>query len=127
MSEQTLAQRRAKHALNSVNELIAQGNYGNYKSYVSGLPANILMSGLGQAVATLKAAGKPAHLNLYEHVSSWLCGGDDDSPYPQGDLLKHITGHSEDRYLHAQGEAMAYLEWLKKFAVAFLKDAKEQD
>ena len=127
MSERTLAQRRAADALKKVKDLERRKNYGNYKSYVSGLPANILMSGLGQAAATLRAGGKAGHLKLYEHLSSWLCGGDEDSPYPQGDLLEHITKHKEDKYLHAQGEAMAYLEWLKKFAVALLKDGKEKD
>ena len=126
MSEQTLAQRRAKHALDCVNG-IKDGDYGNYKSYVGGLPANILMSGLGQAVATLRAGGKPAHRKLYEHLSDWLCSDDEDRPYPAGDLLEHITNHSEDFYLHAQGEAMAYLEWLKKFATAFLKDEKKAE
>jgi CRISPR-associated protein Cmr5 len=123
---QTLAQRRAAHALGCINHIKDQ-DHGNYKSYVSGLPANILMSGLGQAAATLRAGKKDAHKNLYGHLSNWLCGGDTDSPYPGGDLLDNITKHDEDTYLHAQNEAMAYLEWLKKFAVAFLKDAKVQD
>ena len=124
MSGLTLAQKRAADALKKVTKL--QGtDYGNYRSYVSGLPANILMSGLGQAAATLRAGGKDAHRKLYEHLSSWLCGGDEDSPYPAGDLLENLTSHDEALYLRAQAEAMAYLEWLKKFATAFLKDEKE--
>lgn len=125
---QTLAQRRAAHALTHIQELRDKGfkYYGKYKSYTKSLPANILMSGLGQAAATLCAAAKgktddPHHL-LYDHLSNWLCRGDEDSPYPQGDLLENITTHNEQAYLRAQAEAMAYLEWLKKFAVAFLKD-----
>jgi CRISPR-associated protein Cmr5 len=124
MNNQTLAQRRAAHALARINE-IKDEEHGNYKSYISGLPANILMSGLGQAAATLRAGGKDAHLKLYNHLSDWLCGGDEDCPYKEGDLLQNITAGNEDKYLHAQAEALAYLEWLKKFAVAFLKDSKE--
>lgn len=124
MSEQTLAQRRAKHALECINSL-GGASYGNYRSYVSGLPANILMSGLGQAAATMRAGSQPGHKQLYDHLSGWLCGGDEESPYQDGDLLKNITTHDEDHYLHAQAEAMAYLEWLKKFATAFLEKGKE--
>ena len=127
MSGQTLAQRRAAHALACINA-IKESDHGNYKSYVSGLPANILMSGLGQAAATLRAKGKDdkdPHRLLYSHLSTWLCGGDEDSPYEKGGLLENITASSENKYLHAQAEALAYLEWLKKFAVAYLKDAKE--
>lgn len=126
MSEQTLAQRRAAHALKCIND-ITEKEPGNYKSYVSGLPANILMNGLGQAAATLRAGGKEAHLKLYEHLSTWLCGADEDSPYMNGDLLKNITEHSEEKYLHAQAEAVAYLQWLKKFAVAFLNNDEGQN
>ena len=129
MSDKTLAQRRAAHALKSINA-IKDIEHGNYKSYVSGFPANILMSGLGQAAATLCAGKKEGHKLLYSHLSDWLCGADEDSPYPADKdssnrknyiLLENITKYDEDVYLHAQNEAMAYLEWLKKFATAFLK------
>jgi CRISPR-associated protein Cmr5 len=126
---QTLAQRRAAHALTYIKGLELKGEkyYGKYKSYTKSLPANILMSGLGQAAATLCAAAKgksdDPHRLLYDHLSDWLCSDDENSPYPKGDLLENITTHDEQNYIHAQAEAMAYLEWLKKFAVAFLKDA----
>ena len=136
MSEQTLAQKRAADALQKVTELQRTKDYGNYKSYVSGLPANILMSGLGQAVATVLASAKLgknsrskdniAYETLYNHLSSWLCKNEDDAPYPDAsDLMVAITSGTEDDYIHAQAEAMAYLEWLKKFAVAFLEKGKE--
>ncbi|MGB3683861.1 MAG: type III-B CRISPR module-associated protein Cmr5 [Rubrobacteraceae bacterium] len=124
MSEQTLAQRRAKHALGRINSLEGT-SYGHYRSYVSALPASILTNGLGQAVATVRAGSQPGYEQLYEHLSSWLCDGDAESPYPEGDLLKNITVHNEEHYLHAQAEAMAYLEWLKKFATTFLEKGKE--
>lgn len=124
MSEQTLAQRRAKHALDRITEL-ENTTYGNYRSYVSALPAAILMNGLGQAAATVRAGSQSGYEQLYKHLSGWLCGGDAESPYLEGDLLKNITTHDEDHYLHAQAEAMAYLEWLKKFATAFLEKGKE--
>lgn len=135
MSEQTLAQRRAAYALNNIKEL-EDTKCGKYLSYVKSLPATILMNDLGQAAATLLASAKfgkedkrtddhRAYETLYKHLSSWLCRDDPDAPYPDPkdeDLMDAITNHNQDEYRCAQAEALAYLEWLKKFAVAFLKD-----
>lgn len=121
MSQQSLAQRRAAHALACVEKHIGK-NYGNYVSYVESLPATILMNGLGQAAATLLSKGDEPHRLLYADLQSWLCGTDDAAPYPKaGDLMKAITGKPERDYLHAQAEALAWLIWLKKFANAYLK------
>ncbi|MDQ3460562.1 MAG: type III-B CRISPR module-associated protein Cmr5 [Deinococcota bacterium] len=132
MSGQTLAQRRAAHALGKIEGLQSKGGYGNYKSYVKALPANILMSGLGQAVATVRSrkGKRDGYGELYDHMATWLCGNDDDAPYRnyrQADLLRAIVEHDQDRYIHAQAEAMAYLEWLRKFADAFLEGGEEPD
>ncbi len=135
---QNLAQERAKDAYSKIEELFHLGDYGNYESYVKSLPATILTSGLGQAAAMLKASAKigkskrtndnRAYEKLYHHLSSWLCGGSSQhSPYPEDqDLLEAIINQDESHYLHAQGEALAYLEWLKKFAEARLADQETQ-
>ncbi|ABG03237.1 CRISPR-associated protein, Cmr5 family [Rubrobacter xylanophilus DSM 9941] len=135
--ERTLEQRRAAHALAAIQELqrAGRGGYGNYKSYVSSLPATILTNGLGQAAATLLAGAKlnsknrnadnRAREKLYDHLSSWLCGGDEESPYQKkGDLLENITRNDQDCYIRAQAEALEYLSWLKRFAEAFLEGSK---
>lgn len=133
MKDRTLAQRRAADALKKIQLLEKNPRRGKYDSYVDGLPATILMSGLGQAAATLLASAKigkdnrsddnRAYETLYEHLSSWLCRNDDDAPYPgQGDLMEAVINGSEEAYVRAQAEAMAYLEWLKKFSSAYLKD-----
>ncbi|PUB72160.1 MAG: type III-B CRISPR module-associated protein Cmr5 [gamma proteobacterium symbiont of Ctena orbiculata] len=136
---------RAANALEKVESLPkgddekCQGN--KYTSYVKGLPASILQNGLGQAMATLLAAskGKPAiennqvkdaHRLLYNHMQAWLCRNDVNAPYPVDDpigdedtvLLNKLTGSDEASYIRAQAEALAYLNWLKKFAVAFCPD-----
>ena len=91
------------------------------------------MGGLGQAAATLLASAKLGKANrsadncayetLYRHLSGWLCRNEDGVPYGgASDLMTAITEGSEDAYIHAQAEAMAYLEWLKKFSNAYLKD-----
>ena len=119
---QSQAQKRARHALASIKALV-NGDYGNYVSYVNALPARIIMNGLGQALAMEKAsAGKDkGHEHLFNHMQGWLLSGWEHSPYAGNDLFAAITGGSEQDYIRAQAEAMAYLEWLKKFAAAFLK------
>lgn len=122
MAEQTLAQQRAADALAKIQQLEKAGDYGNYVSYAKALPATILTNGLGQAAASLLAQGKEKG-TLYKHLEQWLCHDHDRAPY-QGSpcLITAITQHDQARYLQAQAEALAWLEWLKKFAVAFLKD-----
>lgn len=126
MTEQSLDQRRAKHALDCIKNRENDAKQLDYLSYVKALPATILQNGLGQAMATLRAKGgdkNDPHRRLYEDVQSWLCGGDEESPFPkQTDLLEAITSNDHQHYLKAQAEAQAYLVWLKKFAAAFLNE-----
>lgn len=125
---------RAAHALAAVRALQQQDN-GHYVSYVRGLPATILQAGLGQALGTLGAnasldksreklgVDERAKRNLYEQVSAWLVGDHDNAPYRgHTNVWTALTQGTESDYIHAQAEALAYLTWLKKFAVAFLKD-----
>lgn len=131
---------RAAHALATITGLPA--DVKKYTSYVKGLPATILQNGLGQAMATLLAAskGKPAmkqkdgenvvneaHRLLYTHIQQWLCRDDALAPYREKEaiadgstvLMTRITDGDEPAYIRAQAEALAYLNWLKKFAVAY--------
>lgn len=133
MSLRTLEQRRAEHALRRVREV--DGNAkddktkSDYRSYVSSFAAHVLIGGLGQAAATVLAqAGddaSDAHALLYQHVCDWLCGGDQESPYPAGNLVEQLMTNDQATYLVAQAEALAYVEWLKRFAAAFLPRRKE--
>lgn len=129
--QSSLDLQRAEHALEAV-DAIKDKDTGHYVSYVSALPANILQNGLGQALATLLSAagGKPddPHRRLFDQMQSWLCGNQSDAPYKgQDNLIKAITDGTEQIYLQAHAEALAYLVWLKKFAVAFLKKPEQGD
>lgn len=123
----TLEQRRAKHALEMVQSLDDK-TAGKYKSYADGLPASIVMNGLGQAAATLLAQARGVqndpHYFLYQHLESWLCTSDEPTaPFSdQTSLIEAITNTDQSTYVHAQSEALAYMVWLKKFAQAFLSD-----
>ena len=126
MKTHTLGQRRASHALAAVRELEENDKkgkgYGNFVSYVDRLPASIVMNGLGQAMATELAANERAHKILYNCVESWLC---ESNIYPkENGLMEAIVHGSQDDYVRAQAEVLAYLEWLKKFGHAYLKGSE---
>lgn len=130
----TAEQRRAAHAMARVPaEQAGDDLRRRYRAYVDRLGPAILMNGLGQALATERAAAgakrdKPegrAHALLYESVESWLCGAG--GVYAPGDLLAAIVGGSEALYLRAQAEALAWLVWHKKFCRAYLPVSDERD
>lgn len=128
--KRTLEQERAAHALSKVRQIqetIDPNKADKYASYVESLPATILNNGLGQALATLLAQSnkgdrEDSHYQLYTHVQEWLCRDDPQAPYRSaGDLMEAIVSNDRQLYLRAQVEALSWLNWLKKFAVAYLK------
>lgn len=146
MAGPTLPQRRAAAALAMIRHYAAatavpEKEKQAYASYIKALPATIVMNGLGQALATeLAQGGKDttkgqgglapnAHAQIYRHLQQWLCGHDEDMPFvdraknrPESDpiLMQALCEADQPVYLLAQAEAMAFIEWLKKFANAFL-------
>lgn len=136
----SLDQRRAADALACVKRLIAGENsefLGAYRSYVERLAAAIIMNGLGQALATERAAAgmgeggghrkadERAHQRLYEHLNQWLCRPDG-GVYPGAeDVLEAMMAGSQTAYIRAQAEALAWLEWHRKFCQAHLPRREE--
>lgn len=117
----TLEQKRAEHALKRVDEvackLKSDALRKDYRAYVDRLGPAIVMNGLGQALASERAADGKAHAELYESLAGWLCRAD--GVYrADKDLLEAITTCGESKYLIAQAEALAWLEWHKKFCRA---------
>lgn len=114
MSLQTIEQQRAKHALKWASEgMVSKETL----SAASGFPAMILMNGLGQAAAFYKSKGGEQG-KLYGLLSDWLCSKG--KPYQTSrDLLTGITEQDMHTYRVAQAEALAYLQWVKKFAKAY--------
>ncbi|MFI0399400.1 MAG: type III-B CRISPR module-associated protein Cmr5 [Thiolinea sp.] len=115
---QTIQQQRAKYALDEVKAALDRGvNKKEYKSYASSLPAMIHMNGLGQAAAFFKSKGG-THRELYNLLSGWLTQAN--QPYVGKDLLEGITTENMHAYRLAQAEAQALMDWVKKFAKAFM-------
>ena len=131
----TLEQRRAENALKRVNEL---GNNADdfkrcYRSYVERLGPGIVMNGLGQTLATERAAGggsqgvkERAHNALYDSVHAWLCRTGDGIFPAAPDLMTALVESDEPAYLRAQAEALAWLEWHKKFCRATFPRGEEE-
>lgn len=114
MAMQSIEQERAKSAL----AWAEKGVDSETLSAVTGLPATILMNGLGQTAAFYKSKGGK-HEALYELLSGWL--KKTGKPYAGKDLLNGITQSDAKTYRAAQAEALAYLQWVKKFAKAYSK------
>jgi CRISPR-associated protein Cmr5 len=95
------------------------------------------MNGLGQALATERAAAgsKPAkpdeqaHDRLYRNVQAWLCrpAGIYEPAAGELDLLTALVGGSQSLYVRAQTEALAWLVWHKKFCRAYLPASDTPD
>ena len=128
--------KRATHAWQKVNAILGMRNAAK-SGGINTLPMPqvfryILNCGLGQAAATLLAASKKAdntsdydpHFQLYKDLESWLCL-ESGAPYEGSQNLLNAICHGNRRtYIHAQAEALKWLEWLKKLAVAYLKKAE---
>jgi len=134
VTKQTLEQERAADALSRVAGLNGQSEEFKmcYQTYVERLGVAIVTNGLGQALATERSAAGPsphtpdehAHHTLYDNVQRWLCR--DGGAYErETDLLEAIVKHDEARYLVAQTEALAWLQWHKKFCRALLPKGSE--
>jgi CRISPR-associated protein Cmr5 len=136
MSKQrSLEQERAKAAWKCVDAVKKDGknNKGNsfakeYGQLAKSAPADIQTNGLGQTLAFWRAKGfeegKPKngdneHAHLLDDVSRWVKG----QIKWESDLalLDWITQKATtDEYRRATAEAIAFLQWLKRFAEAEL-------
>jgi CRISPR-associated protein Cmr5 len=117
---QTLQQQRAKHALSKVKDLVPLNEGDKLKGRASELPFMIHTNGLGQALAFFKSKKeKDGYDKLYLLLQSWLTG--QGRPFQgKADLMVAITEADLQTYCVAQAEAIAYMDWVKKFASAYL-------
>lgn len=120
---QTQQQARAAFALKKVQSALKDLNgkpRKEFKAHASAFPAMIQMNGLGQAAA-FYLSKSDRHEVLYNILSGWLTR--DGQPYlGKADLLDGVTSEGLPKYLVAQAEALAFLDWVKKFANAYVRD-----
>lgn len=120
---QSLDQERAAQAATDVRAIkeLGERDKKTYRSLVEGLPAMVVANGLGQTCAYLlsRAEGKREKVErrLYEQLQQWLTGR---VAGLQGELLDTLMKADVGTYRRAQVEALAYVQWLKRFAQAEL-------
>jgi CRISPR-associated protein Cmr5 len=122
---QTLQQQRAKHALQKVKDLIPLNEGDKLKARANELPFMIHTNGLGQALAFFKSKkDKDGYDKLFLILQSWLTQNEKDTkgrPFAgKPDLMVAITEADFQTYRIAQAEAIQYMDWVKKFASAYL-------
>lgn len=124
MSLKTIEQERAHFAFSKIEEVKNNINR-DYKPLVRGFASKILLNGLGQALAFLKAKGKKNHSNhheiLYSHINLWLKKkfADTENNF---DILNKIRTEDSIKYRLYIKETLAFMVWLKKFAEAELPE-----
>jgi CRISPR-associated protein Cmr5 len=128
MNERTLDQRRASHAFDIVQRVKgnAEADRKQFKIHVKKLPARIITSGLGQALAFLEAKGSAPQ--LLTGLADWIgrCGVVGEAPRDDRLLVRVIRGDS-DFLRFATAECLAYLQWLVRFTDAEFRDVPEQN
>lgn len=129
--KKNLEQKRAEYALDTIKKRLKdfEGESKKRERYLTrakSLPATIIICGLGQTLATLLSAGKGKSDNpdqmLYEDLENWICSSSRGGVYEETDIIKAIVANDRDKYITAQAEALKLLEWIKKFATAYLSE-----
>lgn len=121
--QKTREQERAAKAWSCVSEVKGKAYQKDYRSLAQKMSSYILTNGLGQALAFLKAKGKgnraDEHEVLYGHLSEWVMTQVDGKPSDQ--LLNWVMEKDSAAYRRATAEALAFLNWLKRFAEGELR------
>jgi CRISPR-associated protein Cmr5 len=136
----TLEQQRASYAYSKISHIatLNEDIQEKYHSYVRSAPALILRNGLGNTLAyylskakvslkdvsekveSLRDSKQIAYAMLYLHITEWL------KTMGYGDL-EWITNEATSlEVFQATKEAIALLNWMRRFADAMLKEGDEQ-
>lgn len=123
--KQTIEQQRATAAWKCIDEVnrLSEKFKKRYSGLVRSFPALVQTSGLGQALAFLRAKSNASneHGLLYSHLSGWVVGRMSFAGSSR-DLLQGIMSSDSQIYRRATVEALAYAIWLKRFAEAELPE-----
>jgi len=125
----TLEQRRAGHAwshIEAVRREFSRQQQDEYAGQAKEMPTRIITSGLAAALAFLLATAKsgtpkekPHFVRLHEDLSDWVLR---QRPLPtaknKNSLLESVIHGDADFLQLATDEALAYLQWLNRFAEA---------
>ena len=123
----TLGQKRAEYALGKVLAIPGGKKKEDFKSFSAGAPSMILQNGFGQALAFWLSKGTDKHITIFDMIKNWLSYEKDDvknsfvtKTENPVDFIKELSGMDQIKYLTAQKETLALLEWVKRYANADL-------
>lgn len=126
----SLEQERARFAWERIIAAKKRNNdfAQKYGQLARSAAADVQTNGLAQTLAFWKAKGKgkqdDEHQVIYQDVSEWVLNRIGVSKVKE--LLPWIMheGTTTNQYRQATAEAMAFLQWLKRFAEAELSEEK---
>jgi len=121
----TLNQERSEYALKEITPKIGKVEK-DFANFIAGTPSMILKNGFGHTLAFWLSKGKQKvgdkHTFVFDIVQNWLIDKSFiKSEKDNKDFLLKLSQSSQSEYLSAQKEALLLLEWVKRYAQAFLK------
>jgi len=116
----TRGQERAKFALDKVINIQGEKKKDKFAKFSSGAPSMILQNGFGQALAFWLSKKEDHHLTMFDIVKEWLCLNNLAQGQTKTDFISTISQMDQTKYLTAQKETLALLEWVKRYANAGL-------
>ena len=120
---QTKEQKRSAFALEQIT-MVFKGQVDEKTSnFIVGVPTMILSNGLAQTMAFLSSKKKDQKCkDTFDVIKTWLI-----KEFPslgkksEMDFLLSFSSLDQGQYLKAQQEALAMLQWLKRYVRAFEK------
>lgn len=129
----TKEQQRSAFALEKITKVYGVTVKKDDANFIVGTPTMILTNGIAQTMAFLLSKQDPKKKDevkeekVFNILKSWLGqeiaelgGGSDNHAF-----LKRFAQLNQETYLRAQDEALALLQWLKRYARAFQEKEKD--
>lgn len=117
----TKEQQRSAFALKRIEDFGKNGIQEKDANFVVGVPNMILANGIAQTMAFFLSKQEDRALKVFTILKDWLSR---EIPALSGatnnrSFLGLFSGLDQNAYLRAQQEALALLQWLKRYARAF--------
>lgn len=121
---QTKEQKRSAFALEQISKVFRGQVDEKTANFIVGVPTMILSNGLAQTMAFLLSKKKDTkYKDTFDVIKTWLT---QEFPalknQPEIEFLLSFSELKQDQYLQAQQEALAMLQWLKRYVRAFEKE-----
>lgn len=132
----TKEQERSAFALRKIEETFGQAVEKEHANFIVGVPTMILTNGIAQTMAFLLSKKKKKendpptiHEIVFGIIKEWLSLQFSFLQKQQNmDFLRSFSENSDNsKYISAQNESIAMLQWLKRYARAFqVEDRNER-